>query len=214
MSRGPASRCAANGRDHRRELPRIAAPVTGRLRSPPYPRPSPPGPRPSRGFCAAGCQTRRCTPRSRAGLRRGLARLAGSPGAYLRWSTCVPRARWLVRQTCLRRIRAGHCRGPGMTGLPGRPGRWWRASQGHCGQARGPGLAGGDAVIRGGDGSLEPGLGVNQQRVAEGERVFRGGHDRGVHRFLDRGKERGRGFAEHLGRVFQPERLAQYRRGH
>ena len=52
-----------------------------------------------------------------------------------------------------------------------------------------------------------------QQLVAEGKRVFRCGHDRGVHRFLDRGQQRGRGLAEHLGRVFQPERRTQHGRG-
>ena len=53
-----------------------------------------------------------------------------------------------------------------------------------------------------------------QQRVAECELVFAGGHDRGVHRLLDFGQQRGRGLAEHLGRVFQPERRAQHRRRH
>jgi len=47
-----------------------------------------------------------------------------------------------------------------------------------------------------------------QQRMAEHERVIHRGHDRGVHRLLDRGQQRGRGLAEHLGRVFQPERRA------
>ena len=56
--------------------------------------------------------------------------------------------------------------------------------------------------------------GAAQQLVAEGERVVGGGHDPGVHRLLDRGQQRGRGFAEHLGRVFQPERRAQHRRRH
>ena len=43
--------------------------------------------------------------------------------------------------------------------------------------------------------------------------MFRGGHDRGVHRLLDRGQQHGRGLAEHLGRVFQPEDRAQHRCG-
>jgi hypothetical protein len=55
---------------------------------------------------------------------------------------------------------------------------------------------------------------ATQQRVAERERVLGGGHDRGVHRFLDRGQQHGRGLPEHLRRVFQPERRAEHRRGH
>ena len=53
-----------------------------------------------------------------------------------------------------------------------------------------------------------------QQRVAERERVVRDGHEGGVHRLLDRGQQRGRGLAEHLGRVIQPERRVQHRRRH
>ena len=56
--------------------------------------------------------------------------------------------------------------------------------------------------------------GAAQQRVAECELVSGGGHDRGVHRLLDFGQQPGRGLAEHLGRVFQPERRAQHRRRH
>ena len=53
-----------------------------------------------------------------------------------------------------------------------------------------------------------------QQLVAEGERIVGDGNDRGVHRLLHRGQQHGRGLAEHLGRVFQPERRAEHRRRH
>ena len=53
-----------------------------------------------------------------------------------------------------------------------------------------------------------------QQFVPERERVAGGGHDPGVHRLLDPGQQRGRRFAEHFGRVLQPERRAQHGRGH
>jgi hypothetical protein len=42
---------------------------------------------------------------------------------------------------------------PSCLGLD--PSRRWCAPQGHCGQAQGPGLAGGGAVIRGGEGDVD-----------------------------------------------------------
>ena len=50
--------------------------------------------------------------------------------------------------------------------------------------------------------------------MAERECVLRGGDERGVHRLLDHGQQRGRGLVEHLGRVFQPERGLQHRGCH
>jgi hypothetical protein len=58
------------------------------------------------------------------------------------------------------------------------------------------------------------GHGACQQLVPERECVFSCGHEPGAHRFLDRGQQRGRGFAEHFGGVFQPERAAEHRRCH
>jgi hypothetical protein len=53
-----------------------------------------------------------------------------------------------------------------------------------------------------------------QERVPEREHVLGGGHDPCAHRLLDRRQQRGRRFAEHLGRVFQPERGTQNGCGH
>ena len=53
-----------------------------------------------------------------------------------------------------------------------------------------------------------------QQRLPEAEHVPDGGHDPGGHRLLDDRQERGRAFADHLGRVFVPEGGAEDRGRH